>query len=76
MGQILSNHINPNQSPSSQSTQSSRRTPGDLDLDLDGVPVDGEYMILDTDYTSYAAVYSCQASTHTSVSASHIIMTF
>ena len=46
----------------SNGTQSSRRTPGDLDLSLDGVPVDGEYMILDTDYTSYAAVYSCQAS--------------
>jgi len=39
---------------------SSRRTPGDLDLSLDGVPVDGEYMLIDTDYTSYAAVYSCQ----------------
>ena len=76
MGQILSNHINPESIALLPITQSSRRTPGDLDLDLDGVPVDGEYMILDTDYTSYAAVYSCQASTHTSVSASHIIKTF
>lgn len=43
-----------------KATQSSRRTPGDLDLDLDGVPVDGEYMIIDTDYTSFASVYACQ----------------
>ena len=49
-----------NQSPLTHNPQSSRRTPGDLDLSLDGVPVDGEYMLIDTDYTSYAAVYSCQ----------------
>merc|ERR1712212_87246 len=33
--------------------------PGALKLHLDGVPVAGNYDVLDTDYTTYTSVYSC-----------------
>merc|ERR1711962_38691 len=33
--------------------------PGELKVDFPGVPVDGDYWILDTDYDNYAVVYAC-----------------